>query len=197
MKLPGSATAAGTQRYRQRFDGEIPPEHFHQIQGLWMSSIGIGTYLGNHDEATDRQYSEAIVRAVESGCNVIDSAINYRCQRSERSIGAALKELTAKGYGRDEVIIATKGGFLPFDGTPPERSTQLFYQDIYRHRAGRRAGYRRRLPLHDAALFIESTGLQPAQSRPRMRRYLLRAQPRKPVGKDHPRRVRRAVSESI
>ena len=42
MKLPGSATAAGTQRYRQRFDGEIPPEHFHQVQGLWMSSIGIG-----------------------------------------------------------------------------------------------------------------------------------------------------------
>jgi aryl-alcohol dehydrogenase-like predicted oxidoreductase len=126
MKLPGSATAAGTQRYRQRFDGEIPPEHFHQVQGLWMSSIGMGTYLGNHDDATDQQYREAIVRAVESGCNVIDSAINYRCQRSERSIGAALKELTAKGYGRDEVIIATKGGFLPFDGTPPSDPRSYF-----------------------------------------------------------------------
>ena len=67
MKLPGSATTAGTQRYRQRFDGEIPPEHFHQIQGLWMSSIGMGTYLGNHDDATDQQYSEAIVRARKAG----------------------------------------------------------------------------------------------------------------------------------
>jgi aryl-alcohol dehydrogenase-like predicted oxidoreductase len=119
MKLPGWATAEGTQRYLKRFDGKIPQEHFHQVDGLWMSSIGIGTYLGNHDDATDQQYREAIIHAVDSGCNVIDSAINYRCQRSERSIGAALKELATKGYGREEIIIATKGGFLPFDGVPP------------------------------------------------------------------------------
>jgi aryl-alcohol dehydrogenase-like predicted oxidoreductase len=119
MKLSGWATPEGTQRYLKRFDGKIPREHFHQADGLWMSSIGIGTYLGNHDDATDRQYREAIIRAVDSGCNVIDCAINYRCQRSERSIGAALKELATQGYGRDEVIIATKGGFLPFDGVPP------------------------------------------------------------------------------
>ena len=119
MKLPGSATEAGTDRYRRRFEGRIPLEHFRQSQGLWMSSIGLGTYLGNHDEATDRQYSGAIVRAVESGCNVIDSAINYRCQRSERSIAAALKDLAARGYGREEIVIATKGGFLPFDDRPP------------------------------------------------------------------------------
>ena len=128
MKLPGSATAAGTERYRRRFEGRIPLEHFRQAQGLWMSSIGIGTYLGNHDEATDRQYCAAIVRAMESGCNVIDSAINYRCQRSERSIGAALKELAAKGYGRDEVVIATKGGFLPFDEKPPSDPRAYFTQ---------------------------------------------------------------------
>ena len=119
MKIPASATAAGTERYRRRFEGRIPIEHFHSAQNLWLSSIGIGTYLGNHDEATDRQYCAAVVRAVESGCNVIDSAINYRCQRSERSIGAALKKLAARGYERDEVVIATKGGFLPFDETPP------------------------------------------------------------------------------
>lgn len=126
MKLPESATAAGTERYRRRFEGRIPLEHFRHEQGLWMSSIGIGTYLGNHDEATDRQYCDAVVRALESGCNVIDSAINYRCQRSERSIGAALKELAAKGYGRDEVVIATKGGFLPFDEKPPSDPRAYF-----------------------------------------------------------------------
>jgi len=75
--------------------------------------------LGNYDEATDAQYHQAVVGAVESGCNVIDTAINYRCQRSERSIGTALKELAQKGYGRDELMIATKGGFLPFDSMPP------------------------------------------------------------------------------
>ena len=120
MKLPGSATSDGTDRYRKRFDGKIPAEHFRQIETVWISSIGIGTYLGNYDDATDQEYHQAIIRAVESGCNVIDSAINYRLQRSERSIGTALKELATKGYGRDEIVIATKGGFLPYDGTPPK-----------------------------------------------------------------------------
>jgi aryl-alcohol dehydrogenase-like predicted oxidoreductase len=120
MKLPGTATAAGTERYRQRFAGKIPAEHFRQAQRLWLSSIGIGTYLGNYDDATDQEYHQAVVLAVQSGANVIDSAINYRLQRSERSIGTALKELTARSYNRDEIAVATKGGFIPYDGTPPK-----------------------------------------------------------------------------
>jgi len=120
MKISGLATTDGTARYRLRFDGKIPAEHFRQSQGLWMSSIGIGTYLGNYDDATDQEYHQATIRAVESGCNVIDSAINYRLQRSERAIGTALKELATKGYNRDEIVVATKGGFIPYDGTPPK-----------------------------------------------------------------------------
>jgi aryl-alcohol dehydrogenase-like predicted oxidoreductase len=120
MNFSGSASAQGTDRYRKRFDGKIHPAHFRQAQGLWMSSIGIGTYLGNYDDATDQQYRQAIVQAVQAGCNVIDSAINYRLQRSERAIGAALRDLFANGYQRDEIIIATKGGFIPFDGAPPK-----------------------------------------------------------------------------
>ena len=85
-----------------------------------MSPIGIGTYLGNADEATDRNYVNAIVRAVQLGVNVIDTAANYRFQRSERSIGAALKTLSAEyGVTRDKLVICTKGGYLPFDGAPP------------------------------------------------------------------------------
>ena len=60
------------------------------------------------------------MRAVELGANVIDTAANYRFQRSERSIGNALRELTeAGGFSRDEIVICTKGGYLPFDGAPP------------------------------------------------------------------------------
>jgi aryl-alcohol dehydrogenase-like predicted oxidoreductase len=126
MKIPGAATPEGTERYRRRFEGKVSPEHFRQSQALWMSSIGIGTYLGNHDDATDRQYQQALVRAVSSGCNVLDAAINYRCQRSERTIGTALKELASRGHGRDELIVATKGGFLPFDGEPPQEPRRYF-----------------------------------------------------------------------
>jgi aryl-alcohol dehydrogenase-like predicted oxidoreductase len=126
MKLHGSATAEGTDRYRKRFEGRIPPGHFRHSQGLWLSSIGFGTYLGNHDAETDRLYHDAIVRAVESGCNVIDTAINYRCQRSERSIGTALKELGSRGFNRDEIVVATKGGFIPYDGAPPKDVRSYF-----------------------------------------------------------------------
>ena len=111
------ATAEGTERYRERFAGS---DHFRQQQGLTLSSIGIGTYLGNPDSATDAGYTSAIVRAVQLGCNVIDSAANYRFQRSERSIGQALKSLTDEhGFAREELVICTKGGYLPFDGAPP------------------------------------------------------------------------------
>ena len=124
MKLPGQATLDGTDRYRKRFAAKLPDEHFRRSQNLWLSSIGIGTYLGNYDDATDQQYHQAVVAAVGGGCNVIDSAINYRLQRSERSIGTALKELAGAGYNREEIVIATKGGFIPYDGTPPKEPRQ-------------------------------------------------------------------------
>jgi aryl-alcohol dehydrogenase-like predicted oxidoreductase len=87
---------------------------------LLISSIGLGTYLGHWDEHTDRSYQESIKRAIEMGCNVIDSAINYRFQRSERAIGGALKQLVDEGkVSRDEIVVATKAGFFPFEDEPP------------------------------------------------------------------------------
>lgn len=92
-----------------------------------MSSIGLGTYLGEADAATDAAYRDAVVAAAERGCNVIDSAINYRHQRSERSIGQALERLFASGKAqRDEIVIATKGGFLTFDGELPASPRDYF-----------------------------------------------------------------------
>lgn len=88
-------------------------------QRLKLSSIGIGTYLGNADAATDVSYTNAVVRAVQLGCNVIDSAANYRYQRSERAISEALKRLSEEGFAREELVICTKGGYLPFDEAPP------------------------------------------------------------------------------
>jgi aryl-alcohol dehydrogenase-like predicted oxidoreductase len=119
MPTANHATPDGTARYRDRFGERAAPHHFRQRHGLELSSIGIGTYLGNPDETTDVRYTNAVVRAVELGVNVIDSAANYRFQRSERSIGAALKALAERGYARDELLLCTKGGYLPFDGAPP------------------------------------------------------------------------------
>ncbi|HEU5130491.1 MAG TPA: aldo/keto reductase [Pyrinomonadaceae bacterium] len=119
------ATPEGTALYRERFADRLAPNHFRDQHGLVLSSIGIGTYLGNADEATDQSYTRSVVRAVELGVNVIDTAANYRFQRSERSIGEALKILANQhGIPRQELVICTKGGYLPFDGAPPRNVAQ-------------------------------------------------------------------------
>jgi aryl-alcohol dehydrogenase-like predicted oxidoreductase len=119
MTLPGFATTEGTERYRARFAGRVAEGHFRLGQGLRLSSVGAGTYLGDWDEETDRAYTGALTRAVELGANVIDTAANYRFQRSERSVGEALRRLAAAGFAREELVVCTKGGYLPFDSRPP------------------------------------------------------------------------------
>ncbi len=130
MPLAGQATAEGTAAYRERFSAAARAGHFRQMQGLWMSSVGIGTYLGEPDEATDQAYTAAVTRALELGANVIDTAINYRLQRSERSIGAALAALTAQGrVRREEVVVCTKAGFLTPDGEMPGNPGHYFQEN--------------------------------------------------------------------
>jgi len=85
--------------------------------------------LGNPDAEADRRYTDAVLAAVTNGVNVIDSAINYRFQRSERSIGAALAKLSELSYGRDELILCTKGGFLTPDGEMPADPSQYFLRE--------------------------------------------------------------------
>jgi len=124
------ATLEGTTLYRERFKNVAVENHFRQAQNLWLSSIGTGTYLGDADDDTDRRYAEAIVRAVELGANVIDTAANYRFQRSERSVGAAVDKLAGRGFSRAEIVICTKGGYLPFDGAPPRDVRQYIEENF-------------------------------------------------------------------
>ncbi|MGH9814768.1 MAG: aldo/keto reductase [Candidatus Acidiferrales bacterium] len=127
------ATATGTERYAARFADRAAEGHFRAPEnagGLTLSSIGVGTYLGETDERTDRGYTEAVSAAVHGGVNVIDTAINYRCQRSERSIGAALQQLAADGFAREELVICTKAGYLTPDNEMP-RSREA-YRDYFK-----------------------------------------------------------------
>src|SRR5262249_17806182 len=116
----GKAPAAGTTAYRAALKSTVPADHFRSWQGLAVSSVGLGTYLGPEDEATDRAYEAAVAHAVTGGLNVVDSAINYRRPRSERAVGRALPALHQSGrVTRDAVVVATKGGFVSFDGPAP------------------------------------------------------------------------------
>ena len=118
--LKGSATSEGTAAYRAAQGARAADDHFREWRGLALSSVGIGTYLGPDDDATDALYEAAVEQAVASGINVVDSAVNYRHQRSERAVGRALGRLVRSGSAaREGVVVATKGGFLPFDGPAP------------------------------------------------------------------------------
>ncbi|MBO0861779.1 MAG: aldo/keto reductase [Chloracidobacterium sp.] len=121
-----AATTDGTLNYKERFAAVAAEGHFRQSSGLWMSSIGLGSYLGGVDEFTDAAYRDAVKQAVESGCNVFDTAANYRCQRSERNFGDAFADLFAQGLvSRDEIVVSTKGGYIPFDGKPPRGRQEM------------------------------------------------------------------------
>jgi aryl-alcohol dehydrogenase-like predicted oxidoreductase len=110
------ATRPGTWDYRERFDEQFARTYFRRFGEGVVSSVGLGTYLGDPTDAADDAYYEAIVAAVESGVNVVDTAINYRHQRSERVVGRALADADVD---RESVVVATKGGFVPFDGERP------------------------------------------------------------------------------
>jgi aryl-alcohol dehydrogenase-like predicted oxidoreductase len=130
--MTSHATGTGTKRYAGRIGGRVATGHFCELgPGVLASTVGIGTYLGAEDAGTDAQYRQAIRRAVERGINVIDTAVNYRHQRSERAIGAALADLAARRVAaRDELIIATKGGFIPLDAADP-RDPRTYFTETY------------------------------------------------------------------
>jgi aryl-alcohol dehydrogenase-like predicted oxidoreductase len=110
------ATRDGTWAYRDRFTDDFARTYFRAFGDGVVSSVGIGTYLGDPTDAVDADYRDALVTALETGCNLLDTAINYRCQRSERVVGEALERADVD---RQAAVVATKGGFVPFDGSPP------------------------------------------------------------------------------
>jgi aryl-alcohol dehydrogenase-like predicted oxidoreductase len=128
------ATLEATQRYAARFRGRAAAGHFREAQKLTLSSLGIGTYLGQPDDKTDAGYTSSVVAAVESGINVIDAAINYRFQRSERNIGAAIQQLANKNISRDELVLCTKGGYLTPDGSMPSDANEYFFREYVQPR---------------------------------------------------------------
>ncbi len=127
--LKGRATPEGTGRFRDRAVRvrHLPPEHFREGPGgLVLSSLGLGTYIGPPDGPTDLAVEQAATVSLTSGrINVLDTAINYRYQRAERSLGRALARLVEREeVARDEVFLASKNGYFAPDAeskTPPQR----------------------------------------------------------------------------
>jgi len=133
--IEGTTTSAGSARFRDRGvnDRGLPAGHFRLAPGgLTLSSLGLGTYLGRPDAATDLAVQDAVAVSVRSGrVNVIDTAINYRHQRAERSVGRGIAHLLQQGAAaRDELFVATKVGYLAPDGESPLAPDQWIQHEL-------------------------------------------------------------------
>lgn len=119
--LVGRATAKGTLRHAERYAKRRGVEFHRPLDRmLRVSALGLGTYLGECDDDDDARYEGVARAALERGVNLLDTAINYRCQRSERVVGRAVRAAVSAGLvARDEVVVCTKGGYIPLDTNAP------------------------------------------------------------------------------
>jgi len=90
-----------------------------------LSSVGLGTYLGAPDRATDEAYEAAALAFAGAGGNVFDTAANYRSGRSERALGAAFAALP-----RGSLFVSTKAGYLPMGDGRVEETPRAWFQRV-------------------------------------------------------------------
>ncbi len=116
-----SASPLGTQSLRTRFPVADRNLFYRTGQGLTLSSLGIGTYLGPINDEVDRSYMSSVRAALRQGINVVDTALNYRHQQSERAIGRALESLQQGGQiQRSQIVLCSKAGYLVPQAIPSE-----------------------------------------------------------------------------
>ncbi|MCV0409787.1 aldo/keto reductase [Nitrosopumilus sp.] len=112
--ISGFATSDGTKKFAQ--SSGTNQENFKNFANLTLSNVGIGTYLGDPDSRTDELVKNAVKQSILSGINVIDTAINYRAQKAERSVGKAISELIdEEKISRDQLFLSTKNGYVTND----------------------------------------------------------------------------------
>lgn len=132
--IGGYATPQGTKKYMENaLKNGFPNSHFRSFDNLNLSSLGMGTYLGQITPEEDRDLENAIYESVKSGAmNVIDTAINYRSMKSEKNIGKAMKRLIEDGaISRDQVFISTKNGYITNDGDFPTVDVLEYMQNMF------------------------------------------------------------------
>jgi len=127
--ITGYATPEGTKKFAER-QNQDSHKNYKNVHNLTLSNVGIGTYLGNPDTETDHIVQDAIKKSILGGINVIDSAINYRAQKAERSVGNAIAQLINNNdISREEIFVSTKNGYVTNDGDIKEDLMQYVMRE--------------------------------------------------------------------
>jgi len=114
--MPGYATPEGTGKYVSKILGtgkSSNPSSAYTLlgsTGLTTSRLGFGGYrvdIGSDD------HRHALEKALQEGCNLIDTSTNYADGGSERLVGTVLKDLIRQGtIAREEIIVVSKIGYV-------------------------------------------------------------------------------------
>ena len=127
--ISGHASSEGTKKFAQ--NSGVNSKNFNEFQNLTFSNVGIGTYLGEPDSTTDTLVTNAVKQSINSGVNVIDTAINYRSQKAERSVGKAISELiTEDKISRDQIFVSSKNGYVTNDADIQEDFMQYVVREL-------------------------------------------------------------------
>ena len=115
-QLPGRATVQGTAAYAARTIGQTGDAALAggftalDATGLTVTRLGFGTYRVT---AQEPEHRDALIKALRTSCNLIDTSTNYVDGDSERLVGSVLAELvTAGDIRREEVIVVSKIGYV-------------------------------------------------------------------------------------
>ena len=111
MPLKGYATPEGTQRFKSRFNGNpnVCTEHLRDlINGLTLSSVGMGTYLGNPNSEDDALTMDAVIQSVKDGG--FKERLRESCAQSQASLSTGAKVLVGvnKYVNKEESIRVQK-----------------------------------------------------------------------------------------
>ena len=107
----GSRSRAFSDRMRER-NSSFEPDAYRRLTGtdLVTSKIGYGSYRVDHrfDEHT-----ASLRKAIQAGCNLIDTSSNYTDGGSETLIGNVLSDQISAGkIERSEIIVVSKVGYI-------------------------------------------------------------------------------------
>ncbi|MEA2194292.1 MAG: hypothetical protein QOG42_726 [Solirubrobacteraceae bacterium] len=69
--------------------------------------------MGTAGDGPQDALEAALTHGLTHGLNVVDSAANYRAGQAESVVGGVLRRLAGRGeLSRDEIVLASKGGYL-------------------------------------------------------------------------------------
>jgi predicted aldo/keto reductase-like oxidoreductase len=124
--IAGCATVEGTAAYAKRA-ADVSLTHWNKTTSdLTVSSIGVGTYMGDLKPETDIAMEAGVTNSVKSGyLNMIDTAINYRYQKAERCVGRALVDQRITGLLEKSFLFQAKSVTLP--KMPTKESRHMRY----------------------------------------------------------------------